>query len=201
MALYAVGGNLPRVHPTAFVHPTASVMGRVEIGPGCYIGAGASLRGDWLTILVGGGSNVQDCCTVHGGVGETVVLGEGAHLGHGCIVHGARLGRDVLVGMNAVVQDGAFLGDDSVVGSGCVVPAGLEVPAGMLVVGVPGRIVGEAKPQVRAINAAGTRWYRQLAHRCLADFAEVEGAACVTEEAGGAGPGDSGWSTWFEELT
>lgn len=200
MGLYAVGGNLPRIHPTAFVHPLASVIGRVEIGPGCYVGPGASLRGDWVTILVGAGSNVQDCCTVHGAIGETVVLEEEAHLGHGCIIHGAHVGRDVLVGMNAVVLDGAVLGERSVVGSGCVVPAGLAVPPGMLVVGVPGRVVGEAKPEARALKTAGTGWYQRLARRCLADLAEVAAAECAAEEARGAGPGAPGWNTWFDGL-
>ncbi|MHB0978983.1 MAG: gamma carbonic anhydrase family protein [Thermoleophilia bacterium] len=201
MGLYAVGGNRPRIHPTSFIHPLASIIGRVEIGPGCYIGAGASIRGDWATILVGAGSNVQDSCTVHGAIGETVVLEEEAHLGHGCIVHGAHVGRDVLIGMNAVVLDGAVLGDRSVVGSGCVVPAGLKVPPGMLVVGVPGRVVGEAKAELRAFKKAGTGWYQQLARRCRADFAEVDAAMCAAEEAGGGRAGDPGWTTWFDELS
>ncbi len=201
MGLYAVGGNLPRVHPTSFVHPLASVIGRVEIGPGCYIGPGASLRGDWATILVGAGSNVQESCTVHGAIGETVVLEEDAHLGHGCIVHGAHVGRDVLIGMNAVVLDGAVLGARSVVGSGCVVPAAMVVPPGMLVVGVPGKIVGEAKAELLAFKKTGTSWYQQLTRRCLVDFAPVEAAGCVTEEADGRGPGDTGWNTWFDELS
>ncbi|MBK5257047.1 MAG: phenylacetic acid degradation protein PaaY, partial [Vicinamibacteria bacterium] len=76
MALYALGGNAPRIHPSTFVHPLASVVGRVEIGPSCYIGAGANLRGDWVTITVGPGSNVQDCCTVHGSIGQLVELAE-----------------------------------------------------------------------------------------------------------------------------
>lgn len=200
MGLYAVGGNLPRVHPSSFVHPLASVIGRVEVGPGCYIGPGASVRGDWATILVGAGSNIQDSCTVHGAPGETVVLEEEAHLGHGCVVHGAHVGNDVLIGMNAVVLDGAVLGDASVVGSGCVVPAGLEVPPGMLVLGVPGRIVGEAKAELRAFKEAGTSWYQQLARRCLADFVEVEAEVCVTKDADGAGSGTPGWGAWFDEL-
>ncbi len=196
MALYAVGGNLPRIHPTAFVHPSASVIGRVEIGPRCYVGPGASLRGDWLTIRVGAGSNVQDCCTIHGFPGVTVELAEDAHLGHGCIIHGARVGRDVLVGMNAVVQDGAVLGDRCIVGAGCVVPAGLEIPADRLVVGVPGRVVGEVPASVRKNKGDGTRWYQELAARSLIDFEEVATDRCGWDEAG-----PKSWTTWFDELS
>jgi phenylacetic acid degradation protein len=184
VAYYELAGRRPRVHPSTFVHPLASIIGDVEIGPGCYIGAGACLRGDWLTIRVGPGSNVQDSCTIHGYPGALVVLEEGAHLGHGCIVHGAHLGRNVLVGMNAVVQDGAELGQGCVVGSGCVVPAGMHVPEGKLVVGVPGRIVGDVSPDLRAGKREGTAWYQGLARRCLEDFARVDEAACLTLEAG-----------------
>jgi carbonic anhydrase/acetyltransferase-like protein (isoleucine patch superfamily) len=174
MAFYEVAGRRPRVHPSTFVHPLASVIGDVEIGPGCYIGSGACLRGDWLTIRLGPGSNVQDSCTVHGYPGAVVVMEEGAHLGHGCIVHGAHLERNVLVGMNAVVQDGATLGEGCVVGSGCVVPAGMEIPAWKLAVGVPARIVCDVSTELRADKRKGTEWYQGLARRCLKDFAPLE---------------------------
>jgi phenylacetic acid degradation protein len=201
MALYAVGGNSPRIHPSTFVHPLASVIGRVEIGPRCYIGAGASLRADWGTIRVGPGSNVQDGCTVHGSIGETVELAEDSHLGHGCIIHGARLERDVLVGMNAVVLDGAVIGEGSIVASGCVVPSRLEVPPGMLVVGVPGRITGEVRPEARRKKRAGTHWYQQLAERCLLDFEELEAGECRSGWEGDTWGGPEHWTAWFDGLT
>ncbi|MHB9149447.1 MAG: gamma carbonic anhydrase family protein [Thermoleophilia bacterium] len=201
MALYAVGGNAPRIHPSTFVHPLASVIGRVEIGPNCYIGAGANLRGDWVTIRVGPGSNVQDSCTVHGSVGETVELAENSHLGHGCVIHGARLERDVLVGMNAVVLDGAVIGEGSIVASGCVVPGGLQVPPGMLVLGVPGRITGEVRPEMRRSNLAGIRWYQQLAERCLLDFKELDPEVCRGGWEGDIWGGPEHWATLFDELT
>lgn len=191
MAFYEVAGRRPRVHPSTFVHPLASLIGDVEVGPGCYIGAGASLRADWLSIRVGAGSNVQDSCTVHGYPGVTVVLEEGTHMGHGSIVHGAHVGRNVLVGMNAVVQDDADLGEGCVIGSGCVVPAGMQVPAGMLVVGVPGRIVGDVSAALRAGKIAGTEWYQGLARRCSAEFVVAEETDCLSEDAG-----ETGWVPW-----
>jgi phenylacetic acid degradation protein len=200
MGLYAVGGNAPRIHPSAFVHPLAAVIGRVEVGPGCYIAAGASLRGDWVTIRVGAGSNVQDACAIHGPIGGTVDLGEDSHLGHGSIVHGACLERDVLVGMNAVILDDAVIGEGSIVASGCVVPSGLEVPAGMLVVGVPGRVTGPVRPDMRRKKQIGTRWYQQLAERCLHDLREVDAAECGADWQGDAWRGQSEWTTWFDEL-
>ena len=200
MGLYAVGGNLPRIHPTAFVHPLAAVIGRVEVGPGCYVGAGASLRGDWVTIKVGAGSNIQDSCAIHGSIGGTVELGEDSHLGHGSIVHGARLDRDVLVGMNAVVLDGAVIGEGCIIASGCVVPGGLEVPPGMMLVGVPGRVIGPVRPELKRSKQIGTRWYQQLARRCLADLHEVAAAECTGGWEQDSWDGTESWTTWFDEL-
>src|SRR5690606_9318445 len=91
MPCYAFEGIRPVVHPTTFVHPTASLIGDVIVGPGCYIGAGASLRGDFGRIVVEGDSSVQDNCTLHTGSGSDCVIGRGATVGHGSIVHGATI--------------------------------------------------------------------------------------------------------------
>ncbi len=193
MACYEVGGNRPRVHPTAFVHPLASLIGRVEVGPDCFIAPFASLRGDFGAIRVGAGANIQDCCTLHGAPDGEVILEDDAHLGHGCVVHNSLVGRNVLVGMNAVVLDGAVLGESCVIGSGCVIPSGMNVPPGHLVVGVPGRIVGEVKPDVAHFKRVGTRWYQHLAARTIQTFAEVAPDDCLTEEVRGD------WAPWIEQ--
>lgn len=193
MACYEVGGNRPRVHPSAYVHPLASLIGRVEVGPDCFIAPFASLRGDFGAIRIGAGANVQDSCTVHGAPDGEVVLEDDAHLGHGCIIHNARVGRNVLVGMNAVVLDGVVLGEGCIVGSGCVVPSGLAVPPGKLVVGVPGRIVGDVRPDLAAFKRVGTRWYQHLAKRTRQSFVEVPLEGCCEREPGGP------WKPWIEE--
>ena len=108
---------VPVVHPSAYVHPQASVIGHVTIGPDCYIGPGAVLRGDWGRIILKSGCNVQENCVVHMFPGTTVHLDEGAHVGHGAIIHGASLGTQCMIGMNAVVMD------DVQVGEGCIVGA------------------------------------------------------------------------------
>jgi len=192
MACYEVGGNHPRVHPSAYVHPLASLIGRVEVGPDCFIAPFASLRGDFGSIRVGAGVNVQDCCTVHGAPDGEVVLEDDAHLGHGCIIHNALVGRNVLVGMNAVVLDGVVLGEGCVVGSGCVVPSGVAVPAGKLIVGVPGKIVGDVKPGLAAFKRVGTCWYQHLAARTRETLVEVSLEECHAGEAGGP------WKPWIE---
>ncbi len=196
MAVYELAGNRPRIHPSAFVHPLASVAGMVEVGQDCYVGPGASVRGDWVRIRIGAGSNVQDCCIIHGAPGFELILGARAHLGHGCIVHSATLEDDVLVGMNAVILDGAVLRTGCVVGSGCVVPGGMEIEAGKLCVGVPGRIVGDVRADLRRFKTLGTRWYQQLAARCVRDMHEVPLKACTA----GLETEPPEWRDWVAEL-
>jgi UDP-3-O-[3-hydroxymyristoyl] glucosamine N-acyltransferase len=103
--LYEFNGYRPVVHETAFIHPKATVTGNVVIGPDVYIGPGAAIRGDWGRIVIEAGCNVQENCTIHMFPGLTVLLKEAAHIGHGAVVHGATIGRNCLVGMNAVLMD------------------------------------------------------------------------------------------------
>ena len=105
--VYAIDGVTPVVHPTAFVHPTAVLIGDVIIGPRCYVGPGACLRGDFGRLIMEEGSNLQDTCVVHGFPGSDTVIEVDGHIGHGAVIHGARVGRNALIGMNAVVMDGA----------------------------------------------------------------------------------------------
>lgn len=115
--IYSFKAFTPVVHPSSFVHPQAAVTGNVIIGKDCYIGPGAALRGDWGQILIGDGCNVQENCTLHMFPGLKVVLHESAHIGHGAIIHGAVIGRNCLVGMNAVIMDQVELGEESIVGA------------------------------------------------------------------------------------
>ena len=122
--IYEFNGYRPVVHPTAFVHPQAVVTGNVIIGRHVYIGPGAALRGDWGEIIIADGCNVQENCTVHMFPGVTVRLEEGAHIGHGAIVHGAHVGRNCMVGMNAVLMDNVELGEGCIVGALSFLQAG-----------------------------------------------------------------------------
>lgn len=178
MPIYAFGGTQPIIDPSAFIHPEAVIIGHVTVGARCYVGPAASIRGDFCSIRVGAGCNVQDSCVIHGYPGTEVILDEDCHLGHCCVIHGARLGRDVLVGMNAVILDEALLGAHCVVGSGCVVPAGFEVPPRKLAVGVPARIVADLSDERVQGKALGTRWYQQLAERSRWDMRTVSLEDC-----------------------
>jgi len=163
---YEFNGFQPVVHESAFVHPQAAVTGNVIIGPQVYIGPGAAIRGDWGQIIIEDGCNVQENCTIHMFPGITVLLREGAHIGHGAIIHGATIGRNCLVGMNAVLMDEVELGDESIVGALCFIKSGEKIPPRSLVVGNPGKIIREVSDDMLAWKTEGTRMYQQLPAQC-----------------------------------
>jgi len=172
MPCYAFEGICPVVHPTSFVHPTASLIGDVIVGPGCYIGAGASLRGDFGRIVVEGDSSVQDNCTLHTGAGSDCVIGRGATVGHGSIVHGATIGENALVGMNAVVLDEAVIGAESLIGALSLVKSDMRAPARSLVAGNPAKVIRQMPAESIIWKNDGDGEYQRLARQSVADFVE-----------------------------
>lgn len=174
MPCYAFEGIRPVVDPSSFIHPTASLIGDVIVGPGCYIGAGASLRGDFGRIVVEGDSSVQDNCTLHTGSGSDCVIRRGATVGHGSIVHGATIGVNALVGMNAVVLDEAVIGDESLIGALSLVKSDMRAPERSLIAGNPASIVRQMPPEAIRWKNDGNGEYQRLARESVADFAECE---------------------------
>ena len=159
---YEFKGFRPVVHPSSFVHPQASVTGNVIIGKDVYIGPGAAIRGDWGAIKIEDGCNVQENCTIHMFPGVTVLLKEGAHIGHGAIIHGAIIGRNCLVGMNAVIMDNVELGDECVVGALTFIKAEEKIAARSLVVGNPGKVIKEVSDEMIEWKTKGTKLYQAL---------------------------------------
>jgi len=162
MPFYALRDREPRVHPGAYVHPLAVLVGDVHIDDGCYIGPGAVLRADWGGIRVGKGSNIQENCVVHVRPGDEVRLGADCHVGHGAIIHGAVLEERVLVGMGAILFDGVLVGADSIIGAGAVLTEGFQVPPRAVVAGVPAKVVGNASDELLRRKRAGTALYQTL---------------------------------------
>ena len=172
--IYAFNGHTPVVHPTAFVHPQATVTGHVTIGRDVYIGPGAAVRGDWGAIEIADGCNVQENCTIHMFPGVTVRLEEGAHIGHGAIVHGAHVGRNCLVGMNAVLMDDVELGEGCIVGALAFLPEGSRWEPRKVIVGNPARVVKEVSDEMLAWKTKGTALYQALPAELHATLKEVE---------------------------
>ncbi|HYC40523.1 MAG TPA: transferase hexapeptide repeat family protein [Chitinophagaceae bacterium] len=161
--IYQFDNYRPVIHSSAFIHPQAAVTGNVIIGRNCYIGPGAALRGDWGQIVIEDGCNVQENCTIHMFPGVTVLLRESAHIGHGAIVHGATIGRNCLVGMNAVIMDQAELGDECIVGALSFVKENDKFPPRSLIVGNPAKKIRDVSDEMIAWKSEGTRLYQQLA--------------------------------------
>src|ERR1700677_3986359 len=143
MPLFEFEGRGPQVSPTAWIAPTATLVGDVLIEAEASIWYGAVLRADFGPIIVRRGANVQDGSVLHGGDDPVTEVGEGATIGHLCVVHGAVIGEEALVGNGATVLDGVVVGRRALVAAGCTVPPGMVIPDGMIAVGVPARIAGE----------------------------------------------------------
>lgn len=172
--IYEFDGFKPVVAESAFVHPLAAVTGNVIIGEHVYIGPGAAIRGDWGKIIISDGCNVQENCTIHMFPGTEVLLEEGAHIGHGAIVHGAHIGKNCLVGMNAVLMDDVVVGEESIIGALAMLPAKMNIPRRSLVVGNPGKVIKEVSDEMIAWKTEGTKLYQQLPSDCHQHLRECE---------------------------
>lgn len=178
MPIYAFDGLIPVVHPSAYVHPAAILIGDVLIGPRCYVGPGASLRGDAGQIVMEEGSNVQDNCVAHSFPGAEMVIEANGHIGHGAVLHGCRIKRNALVGISAVVMDGAVIGEACIVAAMTFVKAGMVVEPRQLVAGVPGKVIRPLTDMEAEWKAKGTAFYHHLAELSLRTMRE---AAPLTE--------------------
>jgi phenylacetic acid degradation protein len=190
MPFYAIDGVVPVVDPTAFVHPTAVVIGDVIIGAGVYVGPHASLRGDFGRLILKDGANIQDSCTMHGFPGTDSVIEEDGHVGHGAVLHCCTIRRNGMVGMNAVVNDGAVVGESAIVAAMAFVKAGFQVPPRTLVAGIPAKVMRALTEQEMTWKASATAQYRRLTERCLASHAECQPLPAVTPGRKGLQAGD-----------
>jgi phenylacetic acid degradation protein len=173
LRVYAIDGIVPVVDPTAYVHPSAVLIGDVIVGPGCYVGPCASLRGDFGRLILEAGANLQDTCVMHGFPGTDTVVGKNGHIGHGAVLHGCRVERDALVGMNAVIMDNAVIGEASIVAASAFVKASQQIPPRVLVAGMPAKVIRPLSEEEIAWKADGTRTYQDLTRRCLATLVET----------------------------
>lgn len=159
---YSFRNFTPVVHESSYVHAQAVVTGNVIIGRDVYIGPGAMIRGDWGAIIIKDGCNVQENCIIHMFPGLTVLLKEAAHIGHGAIIHGAAIGKNCLVGMNAVIMDNADIGDECIIGALAFIKAGEKIPSRSLVAGNPAKIIKQVSDEMIDWKTEGTRLYQQL---------------------------------------
>ncbi len=174
MPLFSFEGKNPNVHPTAFIAPTAVLIGDVTVEEHASIWYNAVLRGDLNPIVVRAGANVQDCSVVHVTARAGVEIGRGATVGHNCTIHAARLGDEALVGNGSTVLDGATIGARAMVAGGALVTPETDVPDGMLAMGTPAKVKGPlAGTPAEFWVKANPEGYQKLGQRHRAGIAEV----------------------------
>jgi carbonic anhydrase/acetyltransferase-like protein (isoleucine patch superfamily) len=154
--IYELDGVRPQIDPTAWVAPTAVLIGNVIVGPRANIWFGAVLRGDNEPIVVGEGSNIQENSVLHTDMGSPLTIGANCTIGHKAMLHGCTIEDGSLIGMGATLLNGAKIGAGSLVGACALVTEGKEIPPGSLVMGAPAKVVREldAAAQARLLKSA-----------------------------------------------
>ncbi len=142
--------NSVKVDPSAFIAPSADVLGNVTVGEDCSVWYHATIRGDRGSVVIGKGSNVQDNCVIHMDDGLEVRIGEYVTIGHSAIVHGAVIGDESLIGMGAILMNGCEIGRQCVIGAGALVTQNTKIPDGSLVVGSPAKVVRQLTEEEKA---------------------------------------------------
>ncbi|MBC7455757.1 MAG: phenylacetic acid degradation protein PaaY [Massilia sp.] len=177
--VYEMDGVTPVVHPSAYVHPSAVLIGDVIVGPRCYVGPLAVMRGDFGRLILEEGANLQDNCVMHGFPGDDTVVEVDGHIGHGAVLHGCRIKRNAMVGMNAVVMDMAIVGEESIVAAMSFVKTGMLIPPRSMVMGAPARVVRALTDKDVAWKSFGTRQYHELVLRSQQSMRYVDSKDAV----------------------
>lgn len=154
-----------RIHPTAFLAPTAAVMGDVTLEEESSVWYGTVIRADMAPVVIGAQSNLQDGTIVHVDEGVPCIVGRRVGVGHRAILHGCRIEDECLIGMGAVLLNDVVVGTGSVVGAGAVVPERMQIPPRSLVIGVPGRIVRTVDATLSSRVTATWTHYVELARQ------------------------------------
>ena len=158
-------GHVPEIHPTAWVAPNATLIGRVRIEANASVWYGCVLRGDMDAIVLGEGSNLQDNCVVHVDAGTPATIGAGVGIGHGAIIHGTTIEDGCLIGMGATLLNRSLIRAGAFVAAGALVLEGQEIPSGMLAAGVPAKVRGELDAAGRERVRINAVQYQELARK------------------------------------
>jgi carbonic anhydrase/acetyltransferase-like protein (isoleucine patch superfamily) len=174
MPLYRIAGQQPAVPATAWVAPSAELIGDVRLGEAASVWFGAVIRADNTPILVGDRTNIQEGAVLHSDPGAPLTVGAGCTVGHHAILHGCTLGENVLVGMGATVLNRAEIGADCLIGAGALVTEGKSFPPGHLIVGSPARAVRALEPATIAALRLSAAHYAAKAAEYARDLVRVD---------------------------
>lgn len=165
MAIYEFEGRFPRIAPNAYVDEDAKVLGDVTIGPQCYIGPGARIRGDYGTIAIGEKTSIQENCVLHARIDEKCEVGNHVQIGHGALLHNCTIKDYAVIGVGAVVSDYGTVGVWSIVGEGAVVTSNQTIPDGKVAVGVPAKVIRDVSDSDKQLWTKYKEAYADLALR------------------------------------
>lgn len=165
MPIYEFEKRRPYIEPSAYIAPSAVVLGDVIIGAECYVGEGAILRADYGTIEIGAGTAVEEGVIIHSRPEDKTVIGNRVTLGHGAVIHNAIIEDEAVIGMRATVSDFARVGTGAIVGEMTLVKNSQEITPNTIAVGVPAREVGKVTEDQRAMWNWGKDQYIDLAYR------------------------------------
>ncbi|NEY88845.1 gamma carbonic anhydrase family protein [Tabrizicola oligotrophica] len=166
--IYELDGVKPEIDPTAWIAPTAVLIGNVIVGPRANIWFGAVLRGDNEPIVVGEGSNIQENSVLHTDMGYPLTIGANCTIGHKAMLHGCTIADGSLIGMGATLLNGAKIGAGSLVGACALVTEGKDIPPGSLVMGAPAKVVRELDEAAQARLLKSAAGYQANARRFAA---------------------------------
>ena len=165
LTIHEFEGHVPSVAPTAYVDEDAKVVGDVGIGAQCYIGAGARIRGDYGSIIIGDKTSVQENCVIHARMNEKCEVGSHVQIGHGAILHNCTVRDYAVIGVGAIVSDYSTVGVWSIVGEGAVVASGASIPDGKVAVGIPAKVVRDVSAADKEVWSKYKDIYADLALR------------------------------------
>lgn len=147
--IYRLDVGTPEIDQSAFIAPTAAVIGKVKMAAGSSLWHCAVIRGDTTQITIGENSNIQDCSACHADPGFPLTVGARVSVGHNVVLHGCTIEDDVLVGMSSTVMNGAVVGSGSIIGAGALVTQGTQIPPNSMVLGAPAKVVRETTEDER----------------------------------------------------
>ncbi|MGI9392952.1 MAG: gamma carbonic anhydrase family protein [Parvibaculales bacterium] len=179
MSIFRLGEHAPDIAAQCFIADTASLVGDIRLAPKVSIWFSAVLRGDNEPIVLGEGSNVQDCAVLHTDPGFPLSIGSGVTVGHGAMVHGCSIGDDCLIGIGAIILNGAKIGKNCLIGAHSLITEGKEIPDNSLVFGSPAKIIRETTDEEQEAIRKNARHYMEHAKTYRQ---ELEVISASTEE-------------------
>jgi len=173
MTIYALGEKTPQIHETAYIAPTASVMGAVKLEDGASVWFGAVLRGDNDLIHVGKNSNVQDNSVLHTDPGIPLKIGQDVTIGHRVMLHGCTIDDNTLIGIGATILNNAKIGKNCIIGAHALITEGKVIPDNSMVVGAPGKVIRTlTEPQIAMLKMSAAIYVKNAA-RFRTDLKEI----------------------------